>query len=147
MLVAREDNEDGARQLVAAVADRLARMPAEDRPRLYLIGQSLGVLAATAIPEDSPGAAMVCGASWTGPPGGEVPRLPNPVVLANRDDPVVIWEPSLIWHRPASYPADLWLPGVSYLATGLDTMSSLGAPRGHGHRYGPEQGLLLPDCP
>jgi uncharacterized membrane protein len=147
LMVAREDNEDGARALVAAVTERLARIPEEDRPRLYLIGQSLGVLAATAVPVQSAGAEMVCGATWTGPPGGEVPRLPGPVVLANDDDPVVSWEPALAWRRPASYPGEVWVPGLSYLATGIDTIASLGAPTGHGHRYGPEQGLLLPECP
>ena len=147
LMVAREDNEDGARALVAAVTERLARIREEERPRLYLIGQSLGVLAATAVPVDSAGAEMVCGATWTGPPGGEVPRLPGPVVLANADDPVVSWEPSLAWHRPASYPGEVWVPGLSYLATGIDTIASLGAATGHGHRYGPEQGLLLPECP
>ena len=147
LMVARQDNEDGARALVAAVTERLAEIPEADRPRLYLIGQSLGVLAATAVPVHSAGAEMVCGATWTGPPGGEVPRLPGPVVLANADDPVVSWEPSLAWHRPASYPGEVWIPGLSYLATGIDTIASLGAPTGHGHRYGPEQGLLLPECP
>ena len=147
LMVARQDNEDGARELVAAVTERLARIPEVVRPRLYLIGQSLGVLAATAVPVDSAGADMVCGATWTGPPGGEVPRLPGPVVLANADDPVVSWERSLAWRRPASYPGEVWIPGLSYLATGIDTIASLGAPTGHGHRYGPEQGLLLPECP
>lgn len=146
MMVAREDNEDGARQLMEAVTDRLAQIPQAERPRLYLIGQSLGVVAASAVDPDSAGARMVCGATWTGPPGGAIPDLPNPVVLANVDDPVVHWERSLAWHRPATYSGKTWLPVVSYLATGIDTIASLGAEVGHGHRYGPAQGLLLPDC-
>ena len=146
MMVAREDNENGARQLVESVTDRLARIPAAERPRLYLIGQSLGVVAASAVDPDSAGARMVCGATWTGPPGGAIPDLPNPVVLANVDDPVVHWERSLAWHRPATYSGKAWLPAVSYLATGIDTIASLSAEVGHGHRYGPGQGLLLPDC-
>jgi hypothetical protein len=146
LMVARDDNEDGARELVEAVADKLAALPAGERPRLYLIGQSLGVLAATAIPEDSTAARMVCGATWAGPPGGETPDLPGSVVLANADDPVVSWDRSLLWHRPASYPAPVWVPGLSYLATSIDAIGALGTPAGHGHVYGPEQGLQLPEC-
>jgi uncharacterized membrane protein len=145
LMVARRDNEDGARALVVAVANRLAAMPAGERPRLYLLGQSLGVLAATAVPAGSAAAQLVCGATWTGPPGGEVPDLPGSVVVANVDDPVVSWERSLLWRRPAAYPGRVWLPGLSYLATGIDTIGALGAPAGHGHRYGPEQGRL-PEC-
>jgi hypothetical protein len=147
LMVARRDNEDGARALVRAVANRLAAMPPGDRPRLYLLGQSLGVLAATAVPAGSAAAQLVCGATWTGPPGGEVPDLPGSVVVANVDDPVVSWQRSLLWRRPASYPGRVWLPGLTYLATGIDSIGALGAPAGHGHRYGPDQGRLLPDCP
>ena len=147
LMVARGDNEAGARALVNAVADRLADIPAGERPRLYLLGQSLGVLAATAIPTDSAAARMVCGATWAGPPGGETPDLPGSVVLVNDDDPVVSWDRSLLWHRTPSYPAPVWLPGLSYLATSVDAIGALGTPTGHGHVYGPEQGRLLPECP
>jgi uncharacterized membrane protein len=146
LMVARGDNEAGARALVDAVADRLDDVPTGERPRLYLLGQSLGVLAATAIPADSAAARMVCGATWAGPPGGEVPDLPGSVVLANADDPVVSWDRSLLWRRTPSYPAPVWLPGLSYVATGIDAIGALGTPAGHGHVYGPEQGLLLPEC-
>lgn len=146
LLVAREEHERAARALLDAVAERMARMPARTRPDLYLLGQSLGVLAATGIDPDSPAAAMVCGASWAGPPGGEAPALGHSTVIANRDDPVVHWKPSLAWRRPASYPAPVWVPLVSYLATGVDTIASLSTPIGHGHRYGPEQGIALAGC-
>ena len=39
-----------------------------------------------------------------------------------------------------------WIPVVSYLQTTVDLMSAQNAPTGHGHRYGADQGSLLPEC-
>lgn len=135
-----------AQALYDAVAARIAALAPQDRPALYLYGQSLGALGATAVRET--GAAQpICGVVAVGPPpGGASGRAASgtAVVLANATDPVVRWSPKLLVAPAGDGP---WLPVVSFLQTSVDVLGALGLPAGVGHVYGQEQALALPTCP
>ncbi|WP_280401731.1 alpha/beta-hydrolase family protein [Nocardia carnea] len=141
-----------ARAVFTAIEDHAATLP--DPPRLHLYGQSLGALGGSAV---FAGAAeqnrRVCSVLWAGRPGGGGPEPgARTAVLANISDPVVHWSPDLLWRPPdltgirRDAPAPGWLPVVSFVQTTADLLGALGAPPGHGHRYGIDQGTAMPGC-
>ncbi|WP_327063382.1 alpha/beta-hydrolase family protein [Kitasatospora griseola] len=63
----------------------------------------------------------------------------------NGSDPVVWWQPALIWSRPAWLngqrahdvpPTMRWYPVVTFWQVTCDLAASEAVPEGHGHRYG-----------
>lgn len=148
-LFAKTEAKDSATALLDAVRARITTLPAESRPDLYVYGQSLGSIGGSAAVAANPEG--ICGTLWAGPPAGEVDS-DSAVVLANTSDPVVRWSTELLTSPPnlddarVDAPMPQWIPVVSYLQTTVDLMSALNAPAGHGHRYGDDQGTLLPEC-
>lgn len=148
-LFAKSEATEAARAVLDAVRTRIAELPAAARPDLYVYGQSLGSIGGSAaVAEDR---AAICGTLWAGPPAGEV-ETGAAVVLANSSDPVVRWSTELLTSPPnldgvrVDAPMPQWIPVISYLQTTVDMVSALDAPAGHGHRYGQDQGTLLPNC-
>lgn len=146
---------DSAIALLRAVDRRLASVPSQVRPRVYLIGQSLGAVGADAARRwAAETGTHLDGTVLAGPPAGTVERLPAcapRVVLANRDDPVTEFSTALLW-RPTDGDRQQaeelpWLPVVSMVGTLLDLPGALDVPTGHGHRYGVEQGLAISRLP
>ncbi|TWE12249.1 alpha/beta-hydrolase family protein [Rudaeicoccus suwonensis] len=77
--------------------------------------------------------------SWT---------TPRVVFLQHPSDPIVWWDPSLIYSEPpwiqehAGFDVDRnlhWYPLVTFWLTTVDLISANSAPGGHGHRYRAEQ--------
>ncbi|MFJ9366614.1 alpha/beta-hydrolase family protein [Nocardia sp. NPDC101769] len=139
-----------ARALFRAVEQRIAALP--NPPKLYIYGQSLGALGGSAVFTDAADQdRRVCGALWAGPPAGQV-QHGRATVLANASDPVVHWSPALLWRAPdltgarPDAPVPHWLPVISFLQTTADLLGALDAPPGHGHRYGADQGTVMPGC-
>ncbi|UYP17635.1 alpha/beta hydrolase [Rhodococcus sp. Z13] len=137
----RDAAVEETRALVAAVRTRLAALPTERRPVLHLYGQSLGATGASAVfanvdPEP-------CALFLAGPPAGV--RTDGATVRANSSDPVVWWQPALLWSPPdlsrarIDAPVPPWLPVLTFVQTSVDLLVSLDAPIGHGHRYGEDQ--------
>lgn len=148
-LFAKSEARDSAKSMLDAVRTRIAALPPDSRPDLYVYGQSLGAIGGSAaVAEDPDG---ICGALWAGPPAGEV-ASGQAVILANTSDPVIRWTSGLITSPPdldearVDAPMPRWIPLVSYVQTTVDLISALSAPAGHGHRYGDDQGTSLPDC-
>ncbi|AYF78851.1 hypothetical protein D7D52_08790 [Nocardia yunnanensis] len=146
----RHAAEESARRLFQAVEQRISTMP--HPPKLYIYGQSLGALGGSSVfRDDADEDARTCGALWAGPPAGQV-HHGRATVLANASDPVVRWSPSLLWRAPdltgtrPDAPVPQWFPVLSFLQTTADLLGALNAPSGHGHRYGTDQGTVLPDC-
>lgn len=125
---------------------RVAALPADARPQVHVVGESLGATAGQAI-FARPGAArsrQVCSVLWTGTPGGHRVGLPCEVPVANLDDPVV--HASLC---DVVVPPDgdrRWLPDVSAVHSAADFIGSLEVPDGSGHRYGADQAERLATC-
>ncbi|WP_051817131.1 alpha/beta-hydrolase family protein [Kitasatospora sp. NRRL B-11411] len=80
--------------------------------------------------------AVPAGAAW------EQPRV---IYLQNGSDPVVWWEPALVWRRPEWLngqrahdvsPTMRWYPLVTFWQVTCDLAASEAVPEGHGHRYG-----------
>ncbi|MXQ76765.1 hypothetical protein GSM98_11380 [Rhodococcus rhodochrous] len=132
--------EEEARALVTALRAHLSTLPDERRPALHVYGQSLGATGASAVFDDEP---EPCALFLAGPPAGV--RTDGASVRANTSDPVVWWQPSLLWsppdlsHARADAPTPPWLPLVSFMNTTVDLLTSLEAAPGHGHRYGDDQ--------
>lgn len=132
--------EEEARALVTALRAHLSTLPDERRPALHVYGQSLGATGASAVFDDEP---EPCALFLAGPPAGV--RTDGASVRANTSDPVVWWQPSLLWsppdlsHARADAPTPPWLPLVSFVNTTVDLLTSLEAAPGHGHRYGDDQ--------
>ncbi|MGW4804155.1 alpha/beta hydrolase [Kitasatospora sp. NPDC004272] len=70
---------------------------------------------------------------------------PRVVYLQNGSDPVVWWEPALVWRRPEWLegqrahdvsPTMRWYPLVTFWQVTCDLAASEAVPEGHGHRYG-----------
>lgn len=143
-LIDQEPARRSARALVGDVLDRVQALPPEQRPDVYLYGESLGALAGqdalAAVPQQA-----VCGAIWAGAPGGAVSGHPRERILRNADDPVAHLSVDSALERPQDWPT-LWLPGLSYATTVLDLGASLAPRPGHGHQYGGEQDWSLPLC-
>ncbi|MFC7425441.1 alpha/beta-hydrolase family protein [Nocardia tengchongensis] len=142
--------EESARALFRAVEQRISTLP--EPPKLYIYGQSLGALGGSAVfADDADQDRRTCGALWAGPPAGQA-RHGRAMVLANASDPVVRWSPSLLWRAPdltgtrPDAPVPQWIPVISFLQTSADLLGALDAPAGHGHRYGVDQGTVLPGC-
>ncbi len=140
-LTDRDAASDSARALTSAVRAHIDTLPASQRPELHLYGQSLGASgAAAALPDTEQGP---CAGFLAGPPAGI--DIPGGTVLANTSDPVVWWEPALLWsppdlsHARADAPVPAWLPVVTFAHTTVDLLTSLDAAPGHGHRYGRDQ--------
>ncbi|MEC3954610.1 alpha/beta-hydrolase family protein [Nocardia sp. CDC153] len=146
----RSAAEESARALFRAVEQRISALP--DPPKLYIYGQSLGALGGSSVfTDDADEDSRTCGALWAGPPAGDV-HHGRAAILANASDPVVRWSPSLLWRAPdltgtrPDAPVPPWIPVVSFLQTTADLLGALDAPSGHGHRYGTDQGTVLPGC-
>jgi uncharacterized membrane protein len=146
----RDAAAETGRILVTAVREHLAALAPEQRPALHVYGQSLGAVGGSAAFADTvPGP---CEALWAGPPAGAV-HTAGATVLANTSDPVVWWQPSLLWsppdlsraHRDAPVPP--WLPVIGFLQTTVDLLTALESTPGHGHRYGREQARCEPAMP
>lgn len=138
--------------LVAAVRAELASRPSTERPELLVYGESLGARGVEVSFGDLSGLlAGVDAALLAGPPhsnpvwreladGGREPEhplwRPHPRVgyLQNATDPVVWWNPELLWRRPAGLPTD-WLPVVTFWQVTVDLVRSTSAPPGYGHSY------------
>jgi uncharacterized membrane protein len=138
--------EASAVELVGTMRSRLDALPAADRPRLLVYGESLGAIGAAATTADAD-AVLVAGmpaAAWEHAPAAGV----TPVLHV--DDPVGWFSPRLLVERPDGWPGD-WLPVVSFWTTAGSLLAALDAPPGHGHRYGTDllddwQALLADRC-
>ncbi|UER55223.1 hypothetical protein HJG43_12500 [Kineosporiaceae bacterium SCSIO 59966] len=73
--------------------------------------------------------------------------VPEVVYLQNSSDPVVWWNPSLLWERPAWLhgergrdvsPSMRWYPVITFWQVAVDLALAAEVPPGHGHRYEPE---------
>jgi uncharacterized membrane protein len=137
----------GPDRAVAATSDVLraldTALDGRPRPRILLYGQSLGALVGAAAWSTVPDAAD--GALWVGPPVGTGPSPGPAVVLVHDSDPAAVWSPRLAVAPPPpgtleDLPRPPWLPGVSFLQASVDLPGAVGAPAGHGHHYGAEQG-------
>ena len=73
------------------------------------------------------------------------PEVPNVMYLQNSSDPVVWWNPQLLYRAPAWLeeprgpdlsPDMSWYPGVTFWQTVVDLGFSTTVPTGHGHVYG-----------
>lgn len=151
-LFGRADAESSARALFAAVSQHVSAMPAATRPALHVYGQSLGSIGGSAIFDSDPAARpATCSVLWAGPPAGAV-DVDGAAVLANVSDPVVWWSPALATSPPdlsrtrVDAPVPQWIPFATFVQTTVDLVFALGAPTGHGHVYGIDQGLSLPGC-
>lgn len=135
-----------AADLVGGVLREVRGLPADARPDVYVLGESLGALAGQAAVRALPaGADEVCGVLWAGVPGATSSGHPRERSLLNVDDPVAYLSLRTALRPPSGWPA-VWLPLLSYGTTWLDTNASLRPVDGHGHQYGPEQDWSLPDC-
>ena len=177
--------------LVQGVRRRMAQLPPQRRPRLYVAGESLGAFGGTAAFRDLPELLRtVDGAVWTGTPsftplweqltsrarpgspavapiiddgrhvrvvtrprdlhrnywgGLYVPwESPRVVFAQHPSDPVVWFDPSLLWREPAWLqervghdvtPAMRWFPWITFWQIASDMPLSIAAPGGHGHSY------------
>lgn len=133
---------ESARALVGAVRRHVESLPESARPRVHVYGQSLGAVGGSAVFDED--RVEPCDALWVGPPAGGR-YADGATVLANTSDPVVWWQPSLLWSPPdldrarRDAPVPSWIPVVSFLQTTVDLLVSLDAAPGHGHRYGTDQ--------
>ncbi|WP_222193037.1 alpha/beta-hydrolase family protein [Modestobacter italicus] len=117
--------------LVRGLRDVLDAVPAAQRPRLVLFGESLG---ATAV-EHAAAVVDVDGCLAAGRPGGALePGAAAPCrTVRNADDPVSWWSPRLLLTPPDGLP---WLPVVTFWQVTAELAVSLDQPPGHGHQYG-----------
>lgn len=143
-LIDQEPAVESAEALVDGVLARVAELPADQRPDVFVHGESLGAAAGQAAIKGVDEQA-VCGVIWSGAPGGEVSGHPRERSLRNIDDPVTYLSLDTVVAQPQDWPT-AWLPGLSYGTTVLDLGASLLPDAGHGHMYGPEQDWTLPTC-
>lgn len=117
--------------LVRGLRAVLDTLPADQRPRLVLFGESLGAEAV----EQAARTVEVDGCLAAGAPGGAVTpeRGPGCVRVRNADDPVGWWSPRLLVDPPGGLP---WLPVVTFWQVTAEMAVSLDQPPGHGHTYG-----------
>lgn len=133
--------EAEADALLTAVADRLAQMPEAQRPRVLVYGESLGARAGqAALAQLGERAGLFDGALLVGVPFGHRPEENLPIrvrYLEHADDPVVRWDPRLLYRPPEDgglQPAR-WYPVVTFWQVTVDLLTSTQAPDGHGHTY------------
>nr|WP_272902159.1 alpha/beta-hydrolase family protein [Brevibacterium daeguense] len=190
-LIHRRQAQDASRELFRAVSERIARCPAERRPRIYLAGESLGALGGHgAFRSSEHMQAGIDGAVWTGTPrttrihaqltadrrsfspeilpvvgrgdrvrfvsrpadlrtaahGEPYPQWESPriVYAQHASDPIVWWEPRLIWRRPDWLEerrgtdvssAVHWMPWITFWQLTSDMPRSVKLPGGFGHNY------------
>ena len=190
-LIDRRSPQRAGRLLLDAVRRRLAQLPADRRPALYVAGESLGSFGGQSAFRDVPEMlSTVDGAVWTGTPsftplwqqltarsrpgspavapiiedgrhirvvtrpqdlqrnywGGlyEQWRHPRVVYAQHPSDPVVWFDPSLLWREPAWLqervghdvtPAMRWFPWITFWQIAADMPLSIAASGGHGHSY------------
>lgn len=145
-LLDRDAAAESAQAMVGAIRTHLESLPDRHRPQVHVYGQSLGAVGGSAVFDED--RVEPCDALWVGPPAGGR-YADGATVLANTSDPVVWWQPSLLWSPPdldrarRDAPVPSWIPVVSFLQTTVDLLVSLDAAPGHGHRYGTDQ----TDCP
>jgi uncharacterized membrane protein len=136
-----EGVQASTRALTDAVRSRLAALPARQRPRLLVYGESLGAWGGMRAYDDALGVGMADrtdGALWAGVPGSLPARSPSGTrMLVHADDPVPAWSLPLLLRTSAAWPGR-WLPLASFWQATGETIVATGAPPGHGHRYGPE---------
>ncbi len=125
--------EASAVELVGTLRSRLDMLPAADRPRLLVYGESLGAIGATATTADAD-AVLVAGAPATAWRHAVATGVTS---VLHADDPVGWFSPRLLVERPDGWPG-AWLPVVSFWTTAGSLLAALDAPPGHGHRYGAE---------
>jgi uncharacterized membrane protein len=128
--------EETSHALLDTVTGHTAAMPAGERPRVILYGESLGALSAlTAL---STSAVRSDAALWVGVPA-EAPLsdLSDQVRLIHPDDPVAIWSPRLLL-GPTPQWRSTWMPLVSFWQATADMAAAYDIPNGHGHRYARE---------
>lgn len=143
-LIDQEPAVQSADALVDGVLARVAGLPPERRPDVYIHGESLGALAGQAA-VGHVDAEAICGVIWSGAPGAALSGHPRERSLHNADDPVTYLSTSTALEQPQGWPTT-WLPGLSYGTTVLDLGASLLPDAGHGHTYGSEQDWGLPRC-
>jgi len=144
-----EGVQASTRALTDALRSRLDRLPARQRPRLLVYGESLGAWGGLRAYDQhgQPAASglglarRTDGALWAGVPG-QPPEAGRTTVRGSRilvhaDDPVPAWSLPLLLRASAAWPGR-WLPLVSFWQATGDTIVATEAPPGHGHRYGPE---------
>jgi len=190
-LIDRRTPQRAGHQLFHAVRRRLDRIPREQRPRLYVAGESLGAYGGQAAFRDVPEMLRkVDGAVWTGTPGftpmfrrivaasrpgapaiapivdnGRHIRVvtrprdlyrdywgglyepwqhPRVVYAQHPSDPVVFWDPRLLWDEPEWLRervghdvtrAMRWFPWITFWQISSDMPLSIKTPGGHGHSY------------
>ena len=201
-VVDREPPVRASRILIDAVRGRLEQMDPDNRPRLFVAGESLGAYGIADSFRDLPGLlSAVDGALLTGAPrftrlirelsrareAGSPERLPlidggrhvrfvarplhlrqdhlgmgyrnaweypRVVIGQHASDPIVWWDRRLFWRRPDwlaepgsrgvpaprpqhldVFPGMRWVPFVSGWQVGLDQLTSVSVPGGHGHNY------------
>lgn len=190
-LVDRRSPQLAGKLLLRAVKRRMAQLPEDRRPRLYVAGESLGAFGGNAAFRDVPEMLRsVDGAVWTGTPrftplweqivarsrpgspavapiiddgrhirmvtrprdlhrdywGGMYAPWEHPrVVYAQHpSDPVVWFDPSLLWREPTWLqeraghdvtPAMRWFPWITFWQIAADMPLSIRAAGGHGHSY------------
>lgn len=181
-----------SRMLFTAIEARIAQLPAQHRPRLYVAGESLGAFGSNGI-FDSPDDlfARAAGGVWTGCPSftplqsqftrsrradstavrpvvddGRHVRFamtpdelvndpsglafgewtePRFVYLQNDTDPVVFWDPHLLWQRPAwieemrdtdtPMARMTWWPFITFWQIYADMPVCRSVGPGYGHKY------------
>lgn len=190
-LIDRRSPKRAGRLLLEAVRRRLAALPEDRRPALYVAGESLGSFGGQAAFRDVPEMLRtVDGAVWTGTPsftplwqqltsrsrpgspavapiidGGRHIRVvtrprdlhrnywgglyepwefPRVVYAQHPSDPVVWFDPSLLWREPAWLreraghdvtPAMRWFPWITFWQIAADMPLSIAVRGGHGHAY------------
>lgn len=139
-----EGVQASTRALTEALRSRLDRIPARQRPRLLVYGESLGAWGGLRAYHDDLGAGIARrtdGTLWAGvpgqPPAAGRTASTDSRTLVHSDDPVPAWSLPLFLRASAAWPGR-WLPVVSFWQATGDTIVATEAPPGHGHRYGPE---------
>lgn len=187
----RKSPKQTARALYREVREVLDTMPANERPKLYMSGESLGAFGGVSVfSSASDMARKLDGAIWAGTPqispmwreltarrragspeirpdidDGSVIRFSNRaedlghdhegmpyaswgekrfVFLQHPSDPIVWWDPSLIWQQPTwmteprghDVTARMrWWPWVTFWQIAADMPLSIANKGGHAHRY------------
>jgi uncharacterized membrane protein len=142
-----EGVQASTRALTDAIRARLNRIPARQRPRLLVYGESLGAWGGLRAYDREDAAAAgrglgiarrIDGALWAGIPGSLPGQPPSRTrTLMHPDDPVPVWSLPLMLHQSPAWPAR-WLPGVTFWQATGDVIAATTVPPGFGHRYGPE---------
>jgi uncharacterized membrane protein len=111
MITERDAGDEASRQLVEAVTERVAQMPKDQRPRVFVAGESLGSLSTEAAFADLDDlVARVDGALVVGP------TVMNPIrnaLIDARDEGTPVWLPIVDQGSIARFarePADLGTP-------------------------------------